>query len=134
MDNIEVLIKYINDIGLSQVNFAKKIKYNETSLCKIIKRRIPITKPFKRRFKLSEGFEVEDLLIKGKESRINKSREGKKMNNNEKKLYGLEDLSQEKLDQIQEIIDKWIEEDLQKRKEKRSQTKDSKSQKNQKFA
>ncbi|MBT3879902.1 MAG: hypothetical protein HON76_19655 [Candidatus Scalindua sp.] len=134
MDNIEVLIKYINDIGLSQVNFAKKIKYNETSLCKIIKRRIPITKPFKRRFKLSEGFEVEDLLIKGKESRINKSREGKKMNNNEKKLYGLEDLSQEKLDQIQEIIDKWIEEDLQKRKEKRSQTKDSKSQKNQKSA
>jgi predicted transcriptional regulator len=64
MDNIEVLIKYINDIGLSQVNFAKKIKYNETSLCKIIKRRIPITKPFKRRFKLSEGFEVEDLLRK----------------------------------------------------------------------
>jgi hypothetical protein len=56
------------------------------------------------------------------------------MNNNEKKLYGLEDLSQEKLDQIQEIIDKWIEEDLQKRKEKRSQTKDSKSQKNQKSA
>jgi DNA polymerase III alpha subunit len=61
---------------------------------------------------------VEDLIIKGKDSRINKSKEGNKMNKSKKLLYGLEGVSKERRDYIQEIIDKWIEEDLQERKER----------------
>jgi hypothetical protein len=40
------------------------------------------------------------------------------MNKSKKLLYGLEGLSKERRDYIQEIIDKWIEEGLQERKEK----------------
>ena len=43
--------------------------------------------------------------------------EGNKMNKSKKILYVLEDLSKEKRDYLQEIIDKWIEEGLQERKE-----------------
>ena len=61
---------------------------------------------------------MEDLIIKGKNSRINKSKKGNKMNKSKKLLYGLEGLSKERRDCLQEIIDKWIEEGLQGRKEK----------------
>ena len=40
------------------------------------------------------------------------------MNKSKKLLYGLEGLSKERRDYIQEIIDKWIQEGLQERKEK----------------
>jgi hypothetical protein len=82
-------------------------------LQEIIKSKFPITKPFKRSFKLSEGFYVEDLIIKGKGFRINKYMEGNKT----KLLYGPEGLSKERRDYLQEIIDKWTEEGLQERKE-----------------
>ena len=40
------------------------------------------------------------------------------MNESNKLLYGLEGLNEERRDCLQEIIDKWIEEGLQERKEK----------------
>jgi transcriptional regulator with XRE-family HTH domain len=64
----------------------------------------------------------------GKESRINKTKEGKKM---EGKLYDIEGLSQERIDILQEMIDNWKAEDAEKRKEERkkraSKTKSKKS-------
>ncbi len=63
---------------------------------------------------------------KGNESRINKSREDKKMET--KKLFGVEDLSQDKLNKLQDIIDDWLDEALQARRAKRAGK--SKSKKN----
>ena len=133
--------------NIQQKYFSDKYRIPGTTISetlKGIKKKIP--ENFKNAFQNQFGFPVEDVYkhIKleiesnavetGKESQINKSMEGKKMNKNEKILYGLEELSQEKIDQLQEIIDKWIEEDLQKRKEKRRHTEELKSQKNQKSA
>jgi hypothetical protein len=67
---------------------------------------------------------------KGKESQINKSKEGRKM---EGKLYDVEGLNQERVDILQEMIDNWKVEDTNKRKEERrkraskSESKKSKS-------
>jgi hypothetical protein len=64
----------------------------------------------------------------GNESRINKPKEGKKMQG---KLYDVEGLNQERIDIIQEMIDNWRVEDSNKRKEERrkraSKTKSKKS-------
>ena len=67
-----------------------------------------------------------DTLISGKIERIHiendefkPTKEERKM---EAKLYDLEGLSKEKLDILQEMIDNWKEEDLNKRKEDRKKT------------
>jgi hypothetical protein len=74
---------------------------------------------------------VEDLIIKGKDFRINKSKEVNKMNKSNKLLYGLEGLSEERRDCLQEIIDKWIEEGLQEcKKERWNRASKTKPQKN----
>jgi hypothetical protein len=122
MENIEALTKYIDILGLSQIEFAKKIKYNETSLCKIIKKKLPMTKPFKRKFMLSEGFDVEELLIKGKDSRVNKTKEGKKMETEletikkwiKNRIEGMN--NKERLVKLQNTIDDWEIEDIKKRR------------------
>jgi hypothetical protein len=69
------------------------------------------------------GITMEELVTgkttferKGKDSQINKTKEGRKM---EGKLYDVEGLSQERLDIIQEMIDNWKAEDASKRKEER---------------
>ncbi len=59
---------------------------------------------------------IGEELKKGKESKINKSMEGKKV---EEKLYDVESLNQERIDILQEIIDNWKVEDTNKRKEER---------------
>ncbi len=45
--------------------------------------------------------------------------EGNNMNKTNKILYGLDDLDQEQLNQLQEIIDNWTEKALKKRREMR---------------
>ncbi len=64
MDILDLLINYIESKGLSQSAFARKLRYSEATLSKIINRKSPLTKPFQRKFLLSEGFEVKDLLQK----------------------------------------------------------------------
>jgi len=122
MDNIKELAKYIDLLGLSQIEFAKKIKYNETSLCKIIKRKLPMTKPFKRKFMLSEGFDIEELPTKGKESQMNKSKERKKMETELEtikkwiinRVEGMD--NKERLVILQNTIDDWELDDIKKRR------------------
>jgi hypothetical protein len=123
MDNAEELTKYIEILGLSQTDFAKRIKYNKTCLCKIIKKKLHMTKPFKRKFMLSEGFDVEELLLKGKDSRVNKTKEGKKM---EKELQTIKKWiinriegmnNKERLARLQNTIDDWEIEDIKKRRQ-----------------
>ncbi len=67
MDIIDCLIKYIEDNCLSQAEFAKRIGYDAATINRIINRKTPITKPFKRNFIITEGFPLEDLL--GEESK-----------------------------------------------------------------
>ena len=126
--------KFYKNKGLTQKDFAKKIGYSRSYISEIVTGRRVLSEDIKISFSNKFGFEIEDLLKKGKDSQVNKSKEGKKMNKNEKILYGLEDLSQERLDQIQETIDNWMEEDLQKRREKRRKAKESKPKKNHKSA
>jgi hypothetical protein len=117
----------INDI--QQKEFAKKHKIHANKIYEIlkgIKKNIPID--FKNAFQKQFGFPVEDIYKhikiemesntqeKGNESRIIKSKEGKKM---EGKLYDVEGLSQERIDILQEMIDNWKTEDASKRKEER---------------
>ncbi len=52
--------------------------------------------------------------------------EGNKENKYNKILYGLEDLNQEQLYQLQEIIDNWTEDALRKRREMRKRAKEMK--------
>ena len=123
----------INDI--QQKEFAKKHKIHANKIYEIlkgIKKNIP--SDFNKAFQNQFGFPVEDIYLhikseleKGKDSRNNKSKEGKEM---EGMLYDVEGLSKERLDILQEMIDNWREEDLNKRKEERQKTRDSKSKKN----
>ncbi len=64
MDIIDLLVNYIESKGLSQTDFANKIHYSQATLCRILNRKSPMTKPFLRKFLLSEEFEVKDLLQK----------------------------------------------------------------------
>ena len=127
--------------SIQQKEFAEKNKISTTNISEIlkgIKKSIPID--FKKAFQKQFKFPVEDVyehikiklesntLGKGKESRINKSKEGNKM---EGKLYDVEGLNQERIDILQEMIDNWKADDANKRKEKRkkraSKTKSKKS-------
>jgi transcriptional regulator with XRE-family HTH domain len=77
-------------------------------------------------YKIAKALNVtmEELVIgktmfekKGKESRINESKERKERM--EGRLYDIEGLNQERIDILQEMIDNWKVEDANKRKEER---------------
>lgn len=110
--------KFYRNKGLTQKDFAKKIGYSRSYISEIVTGSRVISEDIKIAFSNKFGFEIEDLLKTGKESRISKSKEGEKM---EGKLYDVEGLSQERIDILQEMIDNWKAEDARKRKEERKQ-------------
>ena len=99
-----------------------KIVFN---LTKYISREI--SEDIKVSFSNKFGFEIEDLLKTGlvaeKEAKYHTLKKGT--------LYDVENLSQERIDILQEMIDNWKAEDANKRKEERkkraSKTKSKKS-------
>ncbi len=109
--------KFYRNEGLTQKDFAKKIGYSRSYISEIVTGSRAISEDIKISFSNKFGFEIEELIKKGKESQINKSKERKKRV--EGKLYDVEGLSQEKLDILQEMIDNWKGEEANKRKEER---------------
>jgi len=108
--------KFYRNKGLTQKDFAKKIGYSRSYISEIVTGNRVISEDLKISFSNNFGLEIEDLLKTGKKSRINNSKEGKKM---EGKLYDVEGLSQERIDILQEMIDNWKIEDANKRKKER---------------
>lgn len=115
--------------NIQQKDFSEKYRIPGTTISETLKgmkKKVP--EKFKMAFQKQFGFPVENVYehIKsklenntpetGKESQINKSKEGGNM---EGKLYDVEGLSQERIDIIQEMIDNWKVEDANKRKEER---------------
>jgi len=108
--------KFYRNKGLTQKDFAKKIGYSRSYISEIVTGNRVISEDLKISFSNNFGLEIEDLLKTGKKSRINNSKEGKKM---EGKLYDVVGLSLERFDILQEMIDNWKIEDANKRKKER---------------
>jgi plasmid maintenance system antidote protein VapI len=109
--------KFYRNKGLTQKDFAKKIGYSRSYISEIVTGSRVISEDIKVSFSNKFGFEIEDLLKTGlvaeKQAKYHKPEKGK--------LYDVENLSQERIDILQEMIDNWKTEDTSKRKEERKQ-------------
>ncbi len=117
--------KFHRNNGSTQKDFAQKTGYSRTyipaiatrtrDISEIVTGSREISEDIKVSFSNKFGFEIEDLLKTGlvaeKQAKYHKSEKGK--------LYDVENLSQERIDIIQEMIDNWKAEDARKRKEER---------------